>query len=272
MGNPDSPDYFVRDHAVSYTYSARYLLMQFDDNQSERPGNFLGLAPVRYSSRFSLATLEGSDLSLSKIRSYFNKSRNFVASDATRNNFLLHYSHYEIIQLYTHASDTSILNEPVIYFSDSILYLSDLIPENKPETKLIVLSACETGIGRFYQGEGVFSFNRGFASLGIPSSITNLWSVDNESTYQITELFYKYLSTGMTIDIALQRAKLDFMKNSSKQHQLPYYWAATILAGKSDAIEFEKFHWWKDVLVIISSLIICFFIWQSVKGYNQKFL
>ena len=121
------------------------------------------------------------------------------------------FSQYRIIQLYTHASDSSINNEPVIYFADSALYLSDLISEHKSHTQLIVLSACETGIGKIYQGEGVFSFNRGFAALGIPAAITNLWSVDNTSTYLLTELFYKWLAKGLPTDVELQKAKLDFL-------------------------------------------------------------
>ncbi len=94
------------------------------------------------------------------------------------------------------ASDSSSRGEPVIYFADSALYLSELVGENKAATQLIVLSACETATGKEYKGEGVFSFNRGFAALGIPAAISSLWSVDNKSTYRITELFYKWLSQG----------------------------------------------------------------------------
>ena len=121
-------------------------------------------------------------------------------------------------------------NDPVIYFSDSALYLSSLIPDRKPVTQLVVLSACETANGKLYRGEGIFSFNRGFAALGIPAAISNLWSVDNESTYQITELFYKYLSQGLPTDIALQKAKLEFInttvlpekKNCLTSGQVPF--------------------------------------------------
>jgi len=212
--------------------------------------------------------LKGSDLSLERIGTFFRRSRNLVELNASKRNFQKKFSDYKIIQLYTHASDNSGQGEPVIYFSDSALYLSDLIPENKPHTRLIVLSACETGSGKFYRGEGVFSFNRGFASLGIPSSITNLWDVDNKTTYQITELFYKYISFGLTIDLALQKAKLEFLKHASKEKRLPYYWAAAILAGKGDAISLEKKFPWKDLTAVICLIGLTFFVrkkWRRPK-------
>src|SRR6185503_10933394 len=197
------PVYFLEQHAVSYTYSARYLMNDFRVNSSMADGNFLGVAPVQYHSSISLVDLQGSDLSVEEIGSYFSKSRILIGSRATKNEFLQQYSKYRIIQLYTHAAETSSYGEPVIYFVDSSLYLSELISENKPLTRLIILSACETGIGKLYEGEGVFSFNRGFAALGIPAAITNLWSIDNKATYKLTELFYKHIRKGLPSDVAL---------------------------------------------------------------------
>lgn len=178
-------------------------------------GNFLGLAPIQYPASFSLASLPYSDASLDKISYAFAKSHTLVHDQASKGNFLQQFPAYRIIQLYTHSSDSSNNNEPVIYFADSALFLSELIPENKTAAQLIVLSACETGNGKDYKGEGVFSFNRGFASLGIPSSVINLWSVDNESTYKLTELFYKYVSRGLDLDLALQKP------NSNSSPPLP---------------------------------------------------
>ena len=234
--NPSGPEYFLNDHVTSYTYSVRYLLNEFKSDSTFSAGSFLGLAPVHYSDSLRLSPLIRSNVSLEKISYSFPQARTLLESDASRNNFMKLFDGYRIIQLYTHASDSSSSGEPVIYFSDSALYLSELIPEKKPATRLIVLSACETGNGKLYQGEGVFSFNRGFAALGIPGSVINLWDVENEATYMITELFYKYVSEGLSTDIALQKAKLDFIKSSARERRLPYYWAAPVLVGKTEIL------------------------------------
>ncbi len=251
--------WFVQDHAVSYTYSGRFLLNDFNSTRASRGKNFLGIAPVKYPSSFSLSALPGSDYSLHKIADYFDNAVSRVSSEASRMNFMQQFSDYKIIQLYTHAAGSSLNNEPVIYFADSALYLSDLVGVNKPSTNLIVLSACETGKGKLYQGEGVFSFNRGFAALGIPAAITNLWSVDNESTYMLTELFYKWLAKGLPTDVALQKAKLEFLKTASGEKSMPCYWAGPVLVGKTDAIELSKPYPWKWIALFLSIGGIVFF-------------
>ena len=234
--------YFVEDYAVSYTYSARFLLNNFASNSSVTSGSFMGCAPVNYAS--SLASLSGSDQSLQRMENYFSHPANFVRDNATKNNFLKQYYKYKIIQLYTHATDGGSTGEPVIYFADSALSLSDLFYENKPATSLIVLSACETAGGKLYNGEGVFSFNRQFAALGIPSSISNLWQANNESSYRLTELFYKYLAKGLPLDVALQSAKKEFLTSADRENKLPYFWAASILIGQSNPIHFQRsFRW-----------------------------
>ena len=262
------PAYFLERHAVSYTYSARYLMNDFSVNGSVADGNFLGVAPVRYRSSISLVDLQGSDLSVKEIGSHLGKSRIFIGGHATKNEFLQQYSKYRIIQLYTHAADTSSYGEPVIYFVDSTLYLSELIAENKPVTRLIILSACETGIGKLYDGEGVFSFNRGFAALGIPAAITNLWSVDNKATYKITELFYQYLRQGLPSDVALQKAKLEFLQTASREKSLPFYWAAPVLVGKAEIIELDRQYPWNWIAVFAGLGILV--VWTMRKWMISK--
>jgi CHAT domain-containing protein len=257
-------NYFLNDHAVSYTYSARYLMNCFVSSSGNTSNNFLGIAPVQYPANMNLAALPGSDKSLHRLHSLVSGANKLIAAEATRNNFIQRFYQYRIVQLYTHASDSSSNGEPVIFFADSALYLSDLISEKKPVTSLIVLSACETGSGRLYQGEGVFSFNRGFAALGIPAAITNLWSVDNEATYRLTELFYKYLADGLAADVALQKAKIEFIQQASKEKKLPAYWAASILAGKADVIELKKTYSRKNATLLIGLFFIaaCLVWWK----------
>jgi CHAT domain-containing protein len=264
--------YFLQDHAVSYSYSARYLMNDFSKKGNKSDGSFLGIAPIYYAHTTSLDPLLGSDISLKLLEPYFKVANSLVEGKASKNNFLQQFSKYSVIQLYTHASDSSDRKEPVIYFSDSNLYLSELIQENKPSTRLIVLSACNTGNGKLYQGEGIFSFNRAFATVGIPASVINLWSIDSKSTYLLTELFYKYLSKGLTTDRALQSAKLEFIRYADKQQSLPYYWAPAILIGKTELIDFHApVHLKTWIMTGIIILIFLFICWLWKKRYNTAY-
>ena len=267
--NSITPIYLLNEHAISYTYSARYLMIDFISDSTRVSGDFMGLAPLHYSFNKQLSALKGSNTSLEKIGSYFDGSVYKVGGQATKTNFQQQFTDYKIVQLYTHSADSSNNNEPVIYFADSALYLSELIPERKPATQLIVLSACETGKGEFYKGEGVFSFNRGFAAIGVPSAVTNLWAVDSKSTYELTEIFYKYLSKGLPLDIALQKAKLEFINSAGGENRLPYYWAAPILVGKTDPIVLDKPFAWKYLFAGIGLAGIIFFGWKKIKNRSS---
>ncbi|NTS43897.1 CHAT domain-containing protein [Flavisolibacter sp. BT320] len=254
----NSLTYFLQDHAVSYVYSARYLANNQNVITDKSNASFLGLAPVRYTSGWNLSTLVKSDESIQRISRLFTKESSLLYDKASRQNFLNGLHHHKVVQLYTHATDSGSTGEPVIYFADSLLYLSDLIAGEKPLTELIVLSACQTGSGQAYTGEGVFSFSRGFAAIGIPSSITNLWKVDNEATYRLTELFYTYLAEGHPTDIALQKAKSVYIASVDRKHQSPYYWAAMIHMGLANKFEMKRHTNWLPWVICAGFVFLCF--------------
>lgn len=267
----DPPSFFLYDHAISYTPSARYLMNPFSSASKEPSKEFLGIAPETFPDEFALAALPGSAQSLSDLKTFFKLADNYVSIAATKSNFLRLFPNYAIIQLYAHATDSGQNGEPMIYFRDSTLNLSDLITENKPVTRLVVLGACETGSGKLYPGEGIFSFNRGFAAVGIPSSIVNLGAVDNESSYKITESFYRFLAQGQPLDVALQKAKIDFIKNSSKEKSLPGFWALTILSGKSDPIVITRSYiwiWYPIFGIVVFGLL--FWVWKIYAMKNKN--
>jgi hypothetical protein len=100
--------------------------------------------------------------------------------------------------------------------------------------------------------------------------VSTLWQADNQATYRITELFYKYLMKGLPMDVALQSAKKEFIQSSGKENKLPYYWAAPILVGQSGEIELTgRFPWqWAAVLGIL--VIVGIGGWQTRKIRMQK--
>lgn len=195
------------------------------------------MAPGKFAPKLVQASLPGSELALETINKHFFFSKIVTGTDASRKAFLTELSGHRIIQLLTHASADSSEVEPTLYFADSTLKLSELPISGLSKTQLLVLSACRTGVGKNQKGEGVFSLARGFAGIGIPSTLTTLWSVENKAIYELTALFYDQLDKGVPLDIALQQAQIEWLATASKSDQLPYSWAGMVLVGNTEPVE-----------------------------------
>lgn len=229
-----APDYLVQQYAFSYVYSVNRMLTTPTTGRGD--GSFLGMAPVQFSQSSAQAALPGSAESLERLSSHFFMPTLLTKSAATRAQFRRLAPQASVVQLFTHADADTLQREPVLYFSDSLLRMSELQTGPTFQTQLLVLSACRTGVGSLQRGEGVFSLARGFAALGVPSMLTTLWQVDNTPTYALTEKFYQYLAEGMEKDLALQRAKTEWLRSVDKSEQLPSTWAGLILLGDSQPI------------------------------------
>ncbi len=231
------PDYLIRYHAISYTYSARFLevLPQPAPTNWWTERSFLGMAPVEFSPSLQQATLAGSDEALSQIQGHFLFPKSLTGKDATRQAFLTEAPLSRVVQLYTHAEADS-TRTPKLYFADSVLSLSDLASASGFRTQLMVLSACKTGLGKLQRGEGVFSMARGLAGLGVPTTLTTLWSVEDKAMYGLNQLFYRYLADGLPLDEALQKAQLEWLATMPRGDQLPYAWAGVVLIGRTDPV------------------------------------
>ncbi|OPX99122.1 MAG: CHAT domain protein [Syntrophorhabdus sp. PtaB.Bin047] len=94
-------------------------------------------------------------------------------------------------------------------------------------TDLVVLSACQTGVGDIQSGEGVFGLKRAFILSGAKTLVMSLWSVPSKETVDLMTSFYALLSEGKSPSEALRQAKLTIMKHKSH----PFFWAAFILTG-----------------------------------------
>ena len=96
---------------------------------------------------------------------------------------------------------------------------------------VVVLSACETGLGKEIKGEGLVGLTRGFMYAGAPRVVVSLWSVNDKATADLMARFYrKMLKENLRPAAALRAAQMEMLKES--QWREPYYWAAFALQGE----------------------------------------
>jgi len=113
---------------------------------------------------------------------------------------------------------------------DGFLRLHDIY-NLRLNADLIVLSACETGLGREIKGEGLIGLTRGFMYAGAPRVVASLWKVDDDATAELMKRFYDKIMRGhLRPAEALRAAQLEIAKR--RQWQSPYFWAAFTLQGE----------------------------------------
>ena len=167
----------------------------------------------------------------------------FLNKEATVENFINHSSAYKIYHLAMHA----VLNEEdhnksrLIFHNNESFDFSTLYEMYFP-ADLVVLSACNTGVGKLAEGEGLLSLSRALTYSGVRSSVYSLWEVPDTETSEIMVSFYNYLQEGQDKAASLAKAKKDFIANNPlKSH--PYYWAGFVVNGDISPIDVTNNDW-----------------------------
>lgn len=128
---------------------------------------------------------------------------------------------------------------------DSIRLLNTLeISQMDLSAQLAVLSACNTGSGVVFRGEGVMSLSRAFALAGCPAITANLWEVPSRETNDITAAFLRFLQSGKSKDEALRTAKLDFLDHAESERRHPFFWAGQVLIGNEQPLHRSRVWVW----------------------------
>jgi CHAT domain-containing protein len=105
-------------------------------------------------------------------------------------------------------------------------------------TKLVTLSACETGIGTVKDGEGVYGLRRAFFLAGTETLVMSLWEVSDRVTREMMTSYYAGLKSGLGRGEALRQAQLEMLKRKDRQH--PFYWASFIQAGEWASLDGKR--------------------------------
>ena len=197
-----------------------------------------------------LAPLPNTGIQVQNIENLFKDSGQteiYLQKDATEERVKRKCSDFKYLLFATHGllkEETPMLSSVVFSLGpdpaeDGFLTAAEILNLDI-NADLVVLSACETGLGEIKTGEGVIGLTRAFMYAGAPSIVVSLWSVESGSTARLMEVFYENLLSGMTKSEALRQAKIKFIKgqevmngeNISFSH--PFFWAPFILVGRNN--------------------------------------
>jgi CHAT domain-containing protein/tetratricopeptide (TPR) repeat protein len=120
---------------------------------------------------------------------------------------------------------------------DGILTAEDVATLDLTATDLVVLSACESGIGAAVPGDGIFGLRRAFVAAGARTVVMSLWKVPDAETKDLMRLFYERLAAGRSKGDALREAKLEVRK----AHPHPFFWGSFVCQGDAGAAPPEAF-------------------------------
>lgn len=115
---------------------------------------------------------------------------------------------------------------------DGFLQSYELYGLRLPRTRLVVLSACRTGIEQQYGGEGAVGATRPFLAAGVPLVVASLWPVDSESSAELMVSFHRHRTRDQAASAdALRLAQTELARGPDRRRRHPFYWAAFVPVG-----------------------------------------
>lgn len=270
-------DFLINHYSISYSPSAQLFINQKNNElKNDDKITILGDPAFNTSNKlfaerrslleenagvprsFALLPLKYSGEEVSEISDIINADQIFTNRNATETNFKLNAEYSRVIHLSTHSFLYD--KQPVIFFSnifdaenDGFLEAGEIV-NLKLNSDLVVLSSCNSGLGKVDNAEGVLGMTKAFFEAGSKSVIVSLWEVNDRYTSKFMTLFYQKLQDGYDKSDALRLAKLEFIKTYSPN---PYYWGAFVLSGDVSKLPLKSS---TAIMPYIAGLIIIIFV------------
>jgi len=285
----DFRNYLIDKYDINYLYYAGQLRKPFDTSSKDGfigfgikyEDNFLKQVMEEYFQTDTLFTDGSRSASLSVLNNAIDEvmtcaellgGKSILEESVTRSTILDNLGTAQIAHFAVHAlvDKVDFMNSYILLNKDQddrfdLNYKDILNLKSNPD--LVVLSACQTGIGQNIQGEGLMSLARAFVQGGSKASMGSYWNAPDKATMQLMKLFYRNLSKGLSKSESLRTAQQEYLTNddiSSPAVRAPYYWAGWTIYGNNDPINLKK-KIGSPVLLFCGGIILLLIIALGIK-------
>jgi CHAT domain-containing protein/tetratricopeptide (TPR) repeat protein len=254
-----SNKFLIDDYCISYSPSATVLILASGGASKINPGHpekILSIGNPSFNpDRFrSLPNLKDAEREAKEIWPYYGQGHVLVGPDATKRAVLAEIYGSEVVHLALHSieEEQAEMHSRLIMAkeaqesgyddADDVLEAREIYQLRLPNTRLVVLSACQTGVGHYYGGEGTFSLARAFLVSGVPVVVASLWPVESEATADLMINFHRHRKQDrLSTAEALRESQLNMLTADGGRFRHPYYWAAfSVLGGAETAAAIES--------------------------------
>jgi CHAT domain-containing protein len=254
------PHYFIYDYDISYMHSASIAFQLKDKLQTFKSPVFL--APDYASVDLKL---DWSQIEIKQGRKHIHGKAYTDISKSMFEDLLQRHDHFHFAG---HVFNSSRIDSTYILLKDGkdLLYLNE-ITELNSNANLLVLSACNTGVGKS-SPEALISPAYTFSFAGSPNIISSLWKTRDESSARLFDHFYRYLKEGFSSVAALRKAKVDYIRNAPLPEKHPIYWASFTHYGNE--VFYQPSSLWRRYLLISSLIAILFLLLMNRNRWSSS--
>ena len=263
----ENNQYLVENYHITYLTSGRDLLRLKDKFASQQSplivaDPFYGKAGKKVAltrsidlSEFTFPGLPGTEQEAKAIKNILPQATVLTGSQATEN-AVKQVKKPNILHIATHGffkPESNVIENPLLRSGlvlagvtigqsagdDGVLTALETTNLNLVGTKLVVLSACDTGKGDIKIGQGVYGLRRALVIAGSESQLISLWKVSDDATKDLMVAYYGRLQKGEGRSEALRQIQLGMLKGEKQKH--PFYWASFIPSGDATSMEFSSY-------------------------------
>lgn len=237
-----SNNFLIADYKILLSPSANVFLnsskkaVKYDAQNDEK---LLSVGNPKFDQSLSkdLPNLASAEKEAKEIAGFYSNSDVLIDEQATKETFKKKLAESNIVHFAGHYVTNEVsplLSSFLVAGSGEASRLTnyELLEKRLDKTKLIVLSACETGADGYFKGEGMVGAGRIFLASGVPLVVASQWKVDSDAATALMEKFHYFRKIQkMDTATALQKAQIEMLSGEKEEFRQPFYWAAFSAIG-----------------------------------------